>query len=125
MDVNRQAEERDDAITLSPGARLRTAMVLAILADAFQLVVYPLFFEGLASPADDALDLGIAIALITLLGWHWEFLPSFFGKLLPGVDMVPFWTMAVARVYKKSKQEALAIEGSQGQNPSQAAPRSS
>ena len=125
MDVKRQAEERDDAITLSPGARLRSAMVLAIVADVFQLVIYPLFFEGFASPAEDALDMGIAIALITLLGWHWEFLPSFFGKLLPGVDMVPLWTLAVARVYKKSKQEALALEGDQGQNPQQAAPRSS
>lgn len=125
MNVNRQAEERDNAIMLSPGARLRTAMVLAILADAFQLIIYPLFFEGFASPAEDAIDLGVAIALITLLGWHWEFLPSFFGKLVPGVDMVPLWTMAVARVYKKSKQEALAIEGSQEQNPQQAASRSS
>jgi hypothetical protein len=125
MDVNRQAEEKEDAITLSPGARLRAAMVLAILADVFQMVIYPLFFEGFASPAEDALDLGIGIALITLLGWHWEFLPSFIGKLVPGVDMVPLWTIAVARVYKKSKQAALAIEGGRGQNPPQAAPRNS
>ncbi len=125
MDVNRQAEEKDDAITLSPGARLRAAMVLAVVADVFQLVIFPLFFEGVASPAEDALDLGIGIALITLLGWHWEFLPSFFAKLLPGVDMVPFWTMAVARVYRKSKQAALTMEASRGQNPPQAAPRSS
>jgi hypothetical protein len=44
--------------------------------------------------------------LVYLLGWHWEFLPSFFGKLVPGVDLVPFWTMAVANVYRRSKRIA-------------------
>jgi hypothetical protein len=44
--------------------------------------------------------------LINLLGWHWEFLPSFLGKLMPGVDLVPFWTMAVVNVYRKSKRIA-------------------
>ena len=33
-----------------------------------------------------------------------EFLPSFPAKLVPGVDLVPFWTIAVASVYRKSKQ---------------------
>jgi hypothetical protein len=38
------------------------------------------------------------------LGWHWEFLPSSIAKLVPGVDLVPFWTLAVANVYRKWKQ---------------------
>ena len=42
------------------------------------------------SPAEDLLDLGVGVALIRLLGWHWEFLPSFLAKLVPGVDLVPF-----------------------------------
>jgi hypothetical protein len=29
---------------------------------------------------------------------------------VPGVDLVPFWTMAVANVYRKSKQIAITIE---------------
>jgi hypothetical protein len=62
------------------------------------------------SPAEDLLDLGIGVALVRLLGWHWEFLPSFLAKLVPGVDLVPFWTMAVANVYKKSKRLAFTIE---------------
>jgi len=81
-------------------------MLLAILADALQLVVFPLFVEGALSPADDLLDLGIAAAMTHLLGWHWEFLPSFFIKLVPGVDLVPFWTIAVASVWRKAKREA-------------------
>jgi len=99
-----------DTITISPGPRFRTAMMLAIAADALQLVVLPVFVEGAISPADDLLDLGIAAAMIHLLGWHWEFLPSFLAKLVPGLDLVPFWTMAVASVYRKSKRMASATD---------------
>jgi hypothetical protein len=101
----------DNTITISPGPRLRAALVLAILADALQLFVFPYFIEGIGSPADDLLDLGIGALLTALLGWHWEFLPSFFAKIVPGVDLVPFWTMAVFNVYRKSKRMVAAIEG--------------
>jgi len=100
----------DDTITISPGPRFRTAMVLAILADALQVAVFPLFVAGAASPADDILDFAIGAVMVNLLGWHWEFLPSFLAKLVPGVDLVPFWTMAVANVYRKSKRIAVAAE---------------
>ena len=88
-----------DIVTISPGSRFRAAMVLAIMADALQIIVFPWFVQGALSPADDVLDVGIAALLVHLLGWHWEFLPSFLAKLVPGVDLVPFWTMAVANVY--------------------------
>ena len=91
-------------------------MVLAIVADALQIVVFPLFVEGALSPADDILDFGIAVVLVQLLGWHWKFLPSFFAKLVPGVDLVPFWTMAVANVYRKSKRIAVTAEESREQH---------
>jgi len=98
-------------ITISAGPRLKAAMVLAILADVLQLIVFPFFVEGGASPADDVLDLVIGAAMVGLLGWHWEFLPSFVGKVIPGVDLVPLWTLAVANVYHKSKRIAVAAEG--------------
>jgi hypothetical protein len=79
-------------------------MVLAMAADAVQIFVMPLFAEGALSPADDLLDLGVAAILVRLLGWHWEFLPAFIGELVPGVDLVPFWTFAVMNVYRKWKQ---------------------
>jgi hypothetical protein len=107
----------DDTITISPGPRFRTAIMLAIIADALQIVVFPLFVAGALSPADDVLDFGIAALLVNLLGWHWEFLPSFFAKLVPGVDLVPFWTMAVANVYRKSKRIALEAEEKREQTP--------
>src|SRR5580658_2172131 len=81
-------------------------MILAVAADVLQLAILPMFVEGAASPADDAVDLGVAGVLFYLLGWHWEFLPSFLGKLVPGVDLVPLWTLAVANVYRKQKQIA-------------------
>ena len=100
----------EDAVTVMPGSRFQAAMVLAIIADALQILVFPMFVEGAMSPADDVLDFGVAALLVRLLGWHWEFLPSFLVKLVPGVDLVPFWTIAVASVYRKSKRIAVAAE---------------
>ncbi|HEX3106821.1 MAG TPA: hypothetical protein VHQ22_20475 [Terriglobales bacterium] len=103
----------DDNVTISPGPPFVVAMALAIIADALQIIVFPLFIEGALSPADDILDFGIAAVLVQILGWHWEFLPSFLAKLVPGVDLVPFWTMAVVNVYRKSKLIVVAEEASQ------------
>ena len=103
--------------TVLPGSRFRAAMILAIIADALQIVVFPLFVEGAESPADDIFDFGIGAVLVYLLGWHWEFLPSFLAKLVPGVDLVPFWTMAVANVYRKSKRIAVAKEEIREEQP--------
>lgn len=94
----------DEKITISAGPRFQAAMVLAIIADALQIAVFPLFVEGAMSPAEDVLDFGVGALMVHLLGWHWEFLPSFFAKLVPGVDLVPFWTLAVANVYRKAKR---------------------
>jgi len=98
--------------------RLQTALALAVGADALELFVMPLFSEGALSPADDVLDLAVAAILVRLLGWHWEFLPAFAAELVPGVDLVPCWTLAVANVYRKRKasvteaaEDARVIEG--------------
>src|SRR5215469_11527669 len=98
------------AVGLSPRLRFQAAMILALAADAAQIVVFPLFAEGAASPADDVLDLAMAAVLVHLLGWHWEFLPAFIGELVPGVDLVPFWTLAVLNVYRKWKRTMVVEE---------------
>ena len=90
-------------------------MVLAVVADATQIIIFPLFAEGALSPLDDILDFIVAGALIRLIGWHWEFLPSLIGELVPGVDLVPFWTLAVANVYRKWKQVEAASNQIQGE----------
>jgi hypothetical protein len=97
-----------EAVSIRPGPRLRTAMIVAIVADIVQLAVFPIFVAGAESPVDDLLDFGVAGLLTWLLGWHWEFAPSFLGKLVPGVDLVPLWTLAVANVYRKAKPHAAA-----------------
>ena len=99
-------------VQLSPRARFRIALILAMAADALQIVAFPLFAEGALSPADDVLDFGVAAIMVHLLGWHWEFLPTFFAKLVPGADLFPFWTLAVANVYRKWKQITIPAEES-------------
>ena len=104
----KQQTVNNDSIKLLPGPRFRIALIVAMLADALQLIVFSFFVEGFESPADDVLDCGVAGVMLYLLGWHWEFLPSVLAKLVPGVDMVPFWTLAVANVYRKAKRKAIA-----------------
>jgi len=106
-----------DNITISPGSQFKEAMMLAIVADAFQIVIFPFFVAGALSPADDILDVGVGALMVHLLGWHWEFLPSFLAKLVPGVDLVPLWTLAVLNVYRKSKRIAVAAEENRHQHP--------
>jgi hypothetical protein len=94
----------DESLLSSPRSRFRAALLLAAAADAVQIIGFPLFAEGALSPLDDILDFITAAALVRLLGWHWEFLPSLIAELVPGVDLIPFWTLAVANVYRKWKQ---------------------
>jgi hypothetical protein len=80
-------------IVKSPEHRL--AWLVAIVADAIQIVAMPLFAEGGFSPLDTALDAVTAFILFRLLGWHWALLPSLFAELTPGLDLFPTWTAAV------------------------------
>ena len=100
----------DDSFLKSPRSRFHAALLLAIVADAVQILVFPLFAEGATSPPDDILDSVVMVALVGLLGWHWEFLPSFVAELVPGLDLVPFWTLAVVNVYRKWKQAEGAVK---------------
>jgi len=111
------AGQSHGAVTVKPGPRLRTAMILAIVADLVQLIVFPIFVTGAESPVDDIVDVCVGGLLTWLLGWHWEFAPSFLGKLVPGVDLVPLWTLAVANVYRKAKPRAVANAGASGTAP--------
>ncbi|MGD0738265.1 MAG: hypothetical protein ABR957_01630 [Terracidiphilus sp.] len=90
-------------IRITPGPRMKAALALAVVADIVQIVLFPVFFTGAESPPDDIVDICMAGILSWLLGWHWEFLPSFAGKLIPGFDLVPLWSLAVANVYRKSR----------------------
>ena len=71
---------------------------------------FPMFVEGAFSPLDDLLDIAVAWMLIRLIGWHWAFLPSFVAKVVPGVDLVPTWTMAVLVATRGVPREQPKIE---------------
>src|SRR5215831_20917769 len=77
----------------SPQQRL--AWLVAIAADALQIIGFPIFVEGGVSPADAVLDVAVAAVLTKLLGWHWAFLPSLLAELAPGLDPFPTWPAAV------------------------------
>ncbi len=97
--------------------RFQTAMVLAVAADALQLFVLPMFAEGALSPPDDVLDVAVAIGLVGLLGWHWEFLPAVAAELVPGLNLAPFWTLSVLNVYRKRKQKEIKEEKARDEAP--------
>ena len=115
--MNTASQITEDAIPLSPLMHFRVAMVLAMAADALQIFVFPLFAPGAFSPADDLLDIAVAAVLVHLLGWHWEFLPAFAAELVPGVDLVLFWTLSVLNVYRKWKQITVNMEETRKQRP--------
>lgn len=73
----------------------RRAWVVALAADAVQLAFMPFFAPGGVSPVDAVLDVAVAALLVRWCGWHWAFLPSFAAELVPGLDLVPSWTLAV------------------------------
>jgi hypothetical protein len=93
---------------------LRFAWLVAIAADATQILALPLFAAGGASPADTVLDLLVAAILIRLLGWHWAFLPTLFAELIPGLDLFPTWTAAVfyvTRQHQRSREPEILPPG--------------
>jgi hypothetical protein len=71
--------------------RLWIARGLAVLVDLAQVALVPVSL----TPLNDAIDVATAIALVALVGWHWAFLPTFLAELVPFVDLVPSWTLAV------------------------------
>lgn len=75
--------------------RVLAARTLAIVADAIQFGLLPLFVEGAASIVNDILDVVVAAGLVALVGWHWAFMPAFLAELVPVVDIAPTWTLAV------------------------------
>jgi len=75
--------------------RVLAARILAVVADAIQLGLMPLFAEGALSPLNVALDAVMAVAMTWLLGWHWAFVPTFVAEMIPFADLFPTWTGAV------------------------------
>ena len=82
--------------------RVLAARIIAVVADAVQLGLLPLFAGGAVTGFDAALDVVVGAAMVALLGWHWAFLPAFAVELLPAVDLAPTWTIAVFVATRKT-----------------------
>jgi hypothetical protein len=72
--------------------RLWIARGLAVLVDLLQVALLP---AALTPLTEGVVDVATAIAMVALVGWHWAFLPTFLAELVPFVDLVPTWTLAV------------------------------
>ena len=83
--------------------RVLAARAIALVADALQLGLFPIFAEGAASPLDAGLDVLVAAVLTWLLGWSWLFLPAFIAEGVPLLDVCPTWTAAVFFVTRESR----------------------
>ena len=75
--------------------RILAARLIAIIADAVQIGLMPVFAGGAASMVNDALDVAVGIIMVVLVGWNWVFLPTLVAELIPMVDLAPTWTIAV------------------------------
>jgi len=80
------------------------ARIVAVLADALQLGLMPLFVGGAAEGADLVLDVGVGLLLTWICGFHPAFLPTVIAEALPGVDLVPSWTLATLFVTRGRAQ---------------------
>jgi hypothetical protein len=72
------------------------ALAIAAAADALQLVLFPLFFEGALSVPDDVLDAAVAVALVITIGLRWQLAVALALELVPGLALFPCWTAFVA-----------------------------
>ena len=76
--------------------RLKAAWVVAVGTDALQVFIFPATIEGIFSPVTVILDVIAMALLFWLVGWHWAFLPSIVVELIPGLELAPTWTIALA-----------------------------
>lgn len=72
---------------------LIAAYAIAICADLIQISLVPLL--SFDFPLDGFIDVAVCVILSWLIGFHVAFLPSFFIKLIPLVEIAPTWTIAV------------------------------
>ena len=90
------------------------ALLIAMVADFVQFVLFPLFGEGFLSPANDALDIAMAFLLIQLLGWNWAFVPAFLAESVPGLTIIPTWTASVVYVSVTTPKKSVTDEQPEG-----------
>ncbi len=91
---------RAQILGVRPVSKKRKALAFAVAftADLVQIVLWPAFSEGVASPFDDALDVAVAVALCLILGLRARLAFALALELVPGADLFPTWTAVVASI---------------------------
>lgn len=89
--------------------QLWTARAVAMSVDALQFALAPLFGEGVASPANIAIDCAVFGFLVWYLGFHLAFLPSFVIEEIPLFNLAPSWTAAVLLATRKQEVPPAAL----------------
>jgi len=79
-------------------SRKLVALFVAGVADLVEMALFPLFFEGAASPFDLVLDLGTAAILVGILGFRWRFVLALGAEVVPVLSLFPTWTALVLSV---------------------------
>ncbi len=98
------------------------ALFVAGGADLVEMALFPLFFEGAASPFDLVLDLGTAAVLGGILGFRWRFLLALGAEVVPVLSLFPTWTALVLSVPSEGDQPPRRV-GSDPALPASGEPR--
>jgi hypothetical protein len=85
--------------------RKKIALVIAAVADALQLELFPVFAGGALSIPDDVLDAVVAVALLVTTGFRWQLVAALAVELVPGLALFPSWTAFVAMLPSKPVKE--------------------
>ncbi len=83
------------AVPAVSATRWNVALLVAIIADAIEIGVAPVFGAGALSVPDDVLDLVVAFALLIALGPRPRLALALAIELVPGVTLLPTWTAVV------------------------------
>lgn len=73
----------------------KLAIIVAGFVDFVQILLFPFFFQGAASPLDLGSDIFCAIMLSLICGFKWQFIAGFAFEAIPVLSLSPTW-LAVA-----------------------------
>lgn len=83
------------AATPVPAARWNVALIVALVADAIELGLAPIFAGGALAIPDDVLDVVTAFLLLVVLGPRPRLAAALALELVPGATLLPTWTAVV------------------------------
>jgi hypothetical protein len=89
------------------------AIVVAIAADGFQLLLGPLGWEF----PNQIIDVIAMLLTSWLIGFHWLLLPTFALELIPLADDLPTWTACVIAVIVLRKRQQKILQSSPPEKP--------